>query len=150
MSFYDFMFVLSATLFNLLIAAIFIAQKNENDRLVKTFGIAWLLLGIPLLIVFIEYLGEGKSVDLMAAFLFVLIYMVVELLLDYVFKYDFRAKHITHIPYILLEYVALFSLVVLSFDISQIWGAIVSVCFWILMGSLVYLYWDKIKPQNSD
>ena len=74
--------------------------------------------------------------------------MLVELLLDYVFKVDFRSKPITHVPYIILEYVALFSLIRIAFEIDRAWGTVVAICFWILMGSLVYLYWDKIFKKN--
>ena len=45
---FDLIFVLSAVAFNLLIAAIFIAQKLGRDKLVKTFGILWLWLLVPL------------------------------------------------------------------------------------------------------
>jgi len=72
----------------------------------------------------------------------------VEFLLDYVFKVDFRSKVSTHALYIILEYVALFSLIVIAFDIHQRWGWAITVCFWILMGSLVYLYWDKIFKKR--
>ena len=74
--------------------------------------------------------------------------MLVEFLLDYVLKFDFRSKPSTHVPYIILEYVALFSLIVIAFDNDRIWGIIVTICFWILMGSLVYLYWDKIFKKK--
>jgi len=73
--------------------------------------------------------------------------MLVELLLDYVFKIDFRSRPVTHVPYIILEYIALFSLIAIAFDIDQTWGTVVSICFWILMGSLVFLYWDKITKR---
>ena len=39
---FDLTFVLSAAAFNLLIAAIFIVQKLEQEKLVKVFGIVWL------------------------------------------------------------------------------------------------------------
>ncbi|UCH60399.1 MAG: hypothetical protein JSV61_02700 [Anaerolineales bacterium] len=137
---YDLVFVITATLFNLLIAAIFIAQKRQRPDLVRVFGILWLALGIPLLLVFIHYLGLGKELWLMIYFGLVLFYMLVELLLDYIFKFDFRSKPSTHIPYIVLEYIALFGLIGISFAVNRTWGFIVSISFWILLGSLIYLY----------
>ena len=145
---FDSMFVLSAIAFNLLIAAIFIAQKLGREKLVKTFGILWLWLLIPLALVFVSYWRSGRETWILINFGFVFFYMLVELLLDYVFKIDFRSKPITHVPYIILEYIALFSLIGIAFEIDQAWGAVVAVCFWILMGSLVFLYWNKIFKRK--
>ena len=144
----DLMFVLSAIAFNLLIAALFIAQKLGRENLVKTFGVLWLWLMIPLALVFVSYWREGRETWIFVNFGLVFLYMLVELLLDYVFKVDFRSKPITHVPYIILEYIALFSLIAIAFDIDQRWGTVVSLCFWILMGSLVYLYWDKLFKRK--
>ena len=146
---FDLLFVLSAVAFNLLIASIFLASKKNNLQLVRRIGILMLLLALPLAIVFIAYLVEGRPLRIMIYFLGILLYMLVEWLLDFVFKYDFRSKAITHVPYILLEYVALFSLIGISFDIDRTWGYIVSVSFWILMGCLIYLYASKGKHKSQ-
>lgn len=148
MNTFDLMFALSAVAFNLLIAAIFVAQKQGREKLVRTFGNLWLWLIVPLALVFVSYWQAGRETKILVGFGLVFIYMLVELLLDHVFKVDFRSKAITHVPYIILEYIALFSLIAIAFDISQTWGIIVSICFWILMGSLVYLYWDKIFKRK--
>ena len=144
----DVIFVLSAIAFNLLIAAIFIAQKLGREGLVKTFGIIWLWLIIPLALVFVSDWQAGRETRLLLYFGLIFLYMLVELLLDYVFKIDFRSKPITHVPYIILEYIALFSLIAIAFDIDRRWGIVVTICFWVLMGSLVFLYWDKIFKKK--
>ena len=145
---FDLLFVLTAVAFNLLIAAIFIAQKLGKDKLVKTFGILWLWLIIPLALVFVAYWQTGKEARILLYFGLIFLYMLAELLLDYVFKIDFRSRLITHVPYIVLEYIALFSLIAIAFDVDQRWGMVVSICFWILMGSLIFLYWDKIFKKK--
>lgn len=145
---FDWMFILSAIAFNLLIAAIFVAQKLGRENLVRNFGILWLWLIVPLALVFVSYWQAGRAMRILVSFVLVFFYMLVELLLDYLLKFDFRAKAITHVPYIILEYVALFSLIVIAFDIHRGWGWVVTICFWILMGSLVFLYWDKIFKRK--
>ena len=147
LDFFDLIFVSSAVAFNLLIAAIFIAQKLEREGLVRTFGVLWLFLLVPLTVVFVAYRRAGSETWVLVSFGLIFLYMLAELLLDYVFKIDFRSKAVTHIPYIVLEYVALFSLIAIAFEIDQSWGTVVAICFWILMGSLVYLYWDKIVKR---
>ncbi len=146
---FDLVFLLSAVLFNLLIMGIFIAQKQNKETLVRQLGTIWLLLFFPLAIVYVRYWMLAKPVWLMIYFSFILLYILVEWLLDYVFKYDFRAKKITHIPYIILEYIALFGLVGIAFEIDKIWGFVVTVSFWLLLGSLIYLYAGK-KKENAE
>ena len=147
---YDLVFVLTAVVFNLLIAGIFIARKKEHPELVKILGILWLSLAIPLVIVFISYLIVGRDPWIMIYYGFILLYILVELLFDYILKIEFRSKPILHVPYIILEYIALFGLIGISFAIDPTWGYVVSICFWILLGSLIYLYWDKITKRKKE
>jgi hypothetical protein len=137
-------------LFNLLIAGIFVAQKHEKERLVRIFGISWLCLALPLAAVFATYLRGERNEGVTISFIFIFLYMLIELLLDYILKVDFRSQPRTHIPYIVLEYLALFSLIWLAFLIDPVVGYIVAICFWLLMGSLIYLYWDKIMARVID
>jgi hypothetical protein len=143
MDLFDFVFVFCAVAFNLLIVGVFIATKKERPELRKVFGTAFVSLEIPFTIVFIHYLFQDHSLQTLILFGFVLLYIAVELLLDYILKIDFRQKSITHVPYIVLEYVALFSLIGISFSIDRVWGWVVSISFWAVMGSLIYLYWGK-------
>jgi len=142
---FDLLFVITAVAFNLLIAALFIASKKMHLKLMRAFGIAWLSLVIPLTIVFVYYLLAGRDTMILVAFGGVFLYMLVEWLLDYVFKIDFRSKRSQHIPYIVLEYIALFGLIRIALTIDRVAGYIVSISFWILMASLIYWYAGKKK-----
>lgn len=148
LSVYDYIFFITAIAFNLIIAGIFIASKLQLPKVRKTLGIVYLCLFFPFLLVFINYIIEGKKLGILISFVFIFFYMFIEFLLDYVIKYNFREKPITHVPYIILEYAALFSLIHIATDINQIWGWVVGVAFWILMASLIYLYWDKITKKK--
>jgi hypothetical protein len=121
-----------------------------SSLLKKTGGLHWSLLTIPFAVVFVHYLTEGKSLGIMVRFGFVFLYILVEFLLDYILKFDFRQKWITHAPYIVLEYIALFSLIGIAFGIDRGWGYLVSISFWILMASLIYVYWDQIKNKKKE
>ena len=89
----------------------------------------------------------GRTWTISGVILF--LYMLVELLLDYVFKVEFRQKWITHAPYIILEYIALFGLIGISFSIDRTWGFLVSISFWFLLASLIYLYWGRKKEMSQ-
>ena len=145
MNIFDLVFVLCAVAFNWLIIGVFIATKKERPELRAMFGVAFVSLGIPFTIVFIHYLLEGRDPLTMVRFGFVLFYIAVELLLDYILKIDFRQKPLTHVPYIVLEYIALFGLIGIAFSIDRTWGWMVSISFWAVLGSLIYLYWGKGK-----
>ena len=116
-------------------------KKNGWAKPVEVIGNLWLLLTIPFAVVFVRYLTEGKKPRIMFPFSLVFLYILVEFLLDFVLKFDFRQKWITHAPYIVLEYIALFSLIRIAFDIDRTWGYLVSISFWILMATLIYVYW---------
>jgi hypothetical protein len=143
----DWVLVITAIPFNLLIAGIFIAQKRGDLQLTRALGMLWLVLALPLGGVLVDYWRAGRDPRTLLALGLVLFYMLVEFLLDYVLRVPFRDKPLLHIPYILLEYVALFCLIGLAFAVDRRWGYVVALCFWIVMGSLIYLYWDKIMPR---
>jgi hypothetical protein len=143
----DWVLVIAAIPFNLLIAGIFIARKRTDIGLTRALGILWLVLALPLVIVLVDYWRAGRGPQNLLALGAVLFYMLVEFMLDYVLRIPFRDKPLLHVPYIVLEYVALFCLIGLAFAIDRRWGYVVAVCFWIVMGSLIYLYWDKIMPR---
>ena len=147
---YDLVFVLTAIAFNLLIVGIFVAQKNGWAKSVKVIGILWLLLTIPFAVVFVRYLTEEKRLGILVRFGLVFLYILVEFLLDYVLKIDFRQKWITHAPYIVLEYIALYCLIRIALQIDRTWGYLVSISFWILLAGLIYVYWDQIKPRKKE
>jgi hypothetical protein len=147
---FDLIFVLTAIAFNLLIVGIFVAQKNGLAKAVKFIGMLWLGLTIPFAVVFVRYLTEGKRPGMMVYFGFVFLYILIEFLLDYVLKFDFRKKWITHAPYIVLEYIALYGLIHIAFNIDRTWGYLVSISFWILITSLVYVYWDQIRIRKIE
>ena len=146
---FDLIFLLTAIAFNLLIAGIFIAQKKRRPELTRIFGVLWLSLAIPLAVVFIHYLIVGRDLWVLVYFGFIFIYIIVELLLDYVLKIELRKKWITHAPYIILEYIALFGLIGISFSMDRTWGFLVSISFWILLVCLIYLYSGRNKEISE-
>lgn len=142
---FDWLFLASAMAFNLLIAGLLLAQSAGRLRLRKTLGVCWLLLAIPLGIVFFHFRLAGHPPWILIALGVVFAYMLVEFVADFVARIDFRLRLATHIPYILLEYAALFSLIAIATALEPGWGWTVGVCFWILIASLIYLYRDSVR-----
>lgn len=140
---FDLIFVITAVFFNWCIVGVFIAQKKGHTKLVRQFGNAMLLSVVPLAVVFANYVVEKRPFWIMIYFVLIFLYILVEWLLDYVFKVDFRRRVITHVPYIILEYAALIGFIAISFAIDRVWGILVSISFWAVLGSLIYLYRGK-------
>jgi uncharacterized membrane protein YfcA len=146
---FDLTFVVSGVLFNLMIIGVYIAQKRERPKLVRTFGSVVICLAIPLLGVFVSYLLQGRAFWIVMYMGLILAYLVVELFLDFILKIEFRKKPILHVPYIILFYGACFGFIGISFSIDRTWGYIVSFTFWALLASLIYLYWGKKKEVKQ-
>jgi hypothetical protein len=146
---FDLIFVVSGVIFNLMIIGVYVAQKHERTRLVRVFGTVVICLAIPLVAVFIDYLIVGRALWIMIYLGSILLYLFVELLLDFILKIEFRKKLILHIPYIILFYVASFGFIGISFSINRTWGYVVSVAFWAVLASLIYLFWGKKKETTK-
>ena len=140
LSMYDELFVTSAIIFFLSTTGIFLSQKKGYNKLVRGFGIAMLSLTIPLALVFINYLLIGQELWVMIYLVIIFAYFLVELLLDFVFHFEFRKKPSTHIPYIILYYATSLGFIGISFYIDMICGWIISISFWAVLASLTYLY----------
>ncbi len=141
--------MISAVLFNLLIAMVYQYVRIDKLDIIKKIGVPMALLIIPFSLTLLEFIKAEKSINLIIGLIIVIVYLLIEFLMDMVFKYDFRSKTIPHIMYIMVLYMALYSLIVIAFDISDIYGYIVSVCFWILLGSLISLIVSNKRIKSN-
>lgn len=144
----DLLFVVTALAFELLIIAILIAEQRQRHGLVKALGILWALLAIPLVIVFVYDLTVGGDRWLVLSFGLIFLYMAVEIAFDLVVRIPFREQAVLHIPYIILEYGALFGLIHIAFTIGPTWGYAVAVGFWLLLATVISVYWDQITGRK--
>ena len=149
MSAFDYTFVLCAVIFNLLVSGIYVASKHEAVRLRTLLGKVTIGLGIPLSAVFVSYIIDGKPVRMLVYLACILVYLLAELVLDFILKIEFREKPILHVPYIILFYIACLGFIAISFSIDKGWGYAVSVTFWGLLACLVYYLWGKKKSPST-
>lgn len=146
---YGLLFGISAVLFNLLVAGVFVATRHEKMQTVRKLGMVMIALGIPFTAVLIHTLKIDGTTNVVLALAVVLIYLLAELLLDFIFQYDFRSRFVTHFPYILLEYGAFIGLVYTAFSVSTGWGWAVSITFWVAMVALIYSFTGTKKSKNK-
>jgi hypothetical protein len=120
------------------VSVFYIAVKLGNMVLVQVFGAIVLSLIIPFTITLLGYMKEKTEKRTIISHAFILFYLFLELLLDYILKIPFREILAIHVPYIIFFYAALFSMIGVSFDKDRKMGFVVTITFLILIGCLVY------------
>ena len=134
------LFVVSAIIFNIGVSSVYIASKFNNGALLQTFGAIVVLLLIPFTVSLIFHIKEKSEKKIIISLVIILLYLVLEIVLDYILKITFRDILALHIPYIIVFYAAAFGMIGVSFNIDRKKGFIVLTTFWILIGCLIYTY----------
>ena len=136
--FNEILFVISAIIFNIAVSGVYIASKIDSSVLLKIFGGIVVLLIIPFTITLVGYIKMKAKKKIIISHIFILFYLLLEVLLDYILKIPFREILAIHIPYIIVFYAAAFSMIGVSRTISRKMGWLVIATFWILIGCLIY------------
>ncbi len=133
-------FIASAIIFNISVAGVYLASKYNNGVLLQTFGAIVVLMAIPFTISLIGYLKKKAEKKIIISLVIILLYLVLEIIFDYILKIPFRDILALHIFYIIVFYTAAFSMIGVSFNINRKMGVIVLITFLILIGCLIYMY----------
>ncbi len=134
----DSIFIFSSIIFNISVSILYIATKLGNMVIVQVCGAIVLSLIIPFTITFLGYMKEKAEKRTIISHVFILFYLFLELLLDYILKIPFREILAIHVPYIIVFYAAMFSMIGVSFDKNRKMGFVVTITFLILIGCLIY------------
>ena len=134
----EILFVISAIIFNIAMSGVYIASKIDSSVLLKIFGGIVVLLIIPFTITLVGYIKMKAKKKIIISHIFILFYLLLEVLLDYILKIPFREIFAIHIPYIIVFYAAAFSMIGVSRTISKKMGWLVMATFLILIGCLIY------------
>lgn len=150
---FDILFVVTAVLVNLCVSAIFISDRHNSMNFIKKFGISFLSLGFPMIAVLIGYLITGYDWWIYVLLSYVMVFFIVQLLLDYILKIQFRENNAQHVAYIIFFYIFQASLIIIAFNINDTCGYVVSISFWVLLAALIYLLigraLDKRNKKNT-
>ena len=141
--FNNLLFVISSIIFNLAVSGVYISSKIDAAKIdssvpLKIFGGIVVLLIIPFIITFVGYIQIKAKKKIIISHIFILFYLFLELMLDYILKIPFREILSIHIPYIIVFYAAAFSMIGVSRTISRKMGWLVIATFLILIGCLIY------------
>jgi hypothetical protein len=147
MDIFDWMFIISGFIFFISMISAILLMANEKMKTVKIFGVILAILMLPIIAVLIYYIVIGKDLRFIIYIILILSYLTAELLLDRVFKIDFRSKTSTHVPYIILEWSAAFSFLFGTLRLDVTIGWIIAFFLWTFIGALVY-YIIKRRKSN--
>ena len=135
----DLTVVCLANSINILMALLFLARMIGLTELENTFGIAVITMGFVL--GYIAYLNKKNRRDKWETYLLlpIFLFMIIELILDYIVVLDFR-NTIIHGPYVLLYYIGAWALIGYSFRFEKKWGFITLGTYFIMMILSIYPY----------
>jgi hypothetical protein len=136
----DRIFIASSIIFNILVSAVYIYSKLDQMALIRVIGVPIIMLIIPFTYTLNRFLKDHEEKRIIFPNAAIIIYLLLELLLDYVLLIPFREILVIHIPYILVFYVAEFSIIGVTFKLSRKMGFIVLFTFLVLIGCLVFSY----------
>ena len=134
----DIIFFCSSVIFNISVSALYIATKLGDMVLVQVCGGIVISLIVPFTITLLGYVREKAKKRTIISHVFILFYLFLELLLDYILRIPFREILEIHVAYIIVFYAALFSMISVTFEKNKKMGAVVMVTFLILIGCLIY------------
>ncbi len=92
----------------------------------------------PFTITLLGYMKRKAKKRTIIAHVFILFYLFLELLLDCILKIPFREILTIHISYIIIFYVAMLSLLGVSFEKNRKMEFVVTLTFLILIGCLIF------------
>ena len=134
----DFIFICSSIILNISVSSVYVVTKLGDIMLTQVFGDIAVSMIAPFTVTLLGYLRAKEKKRTIISNGIVLIYLFLEILLDYVFQIPFREMLAIHVPYIVVFYAALFSMMAVSFEKNKRMGYVVIATFWVLIGCLIY------------
>jgi hypothetical protein len=134
----DLIFICSSIIFNISVSALYVATKLGDMVIVQVCGAIVISLIVPFAITLLGYVREKAKRRTLISNGIILFYLSLELVLDYVLRIPFREIMAIHVPYIIVFYAALFSMIGVSFEKDKKMASVVIVTFLILIGCLIY------------
>jgi hypothetical protein len=128
-----------ANLTNLLLAVMFLYRGCGRPKVESAFGWGAVLLGMPLLAAAALNALGGRPWWTIVLPGLMIIYDVVEFLLDHVLKFDFRHSRWLG-PYLGLYYLALMGMIGYTFAVGKPYGFVTLVTYFINLASTAFSY----------
>lgn len=127
-----------ANLINVLVITVFIARLSNRPKIEYWLGIILISSFVPLTYLFFTAFGFKRPFLYFIQIGLMITYLVVELLLDYILKVDFRQNQGIVIPYIMLFFSGTGGMIGVASHAGKVW-TIVTVISFLIMGILAFI-----------
>lgn len=135
----DLAVIVIANLVNLLLAGMFLARAVGQARTGRILGTGVVVLAVPLAVaVALNALNEREWWTVVLPGLLI-VYCVVEFILDYVQKSDFRHTRLLG-PYLLLYYAGLMGMIGYAFLVNTLAGAVTLATYFVGLAATLYSF----------
>lgn len=121
-----------AILINVLLIALFIARLSSRPRIEHWLGIIIILSIVPLSYLFITAIAIKRPLLYFIQISLMITYLVVEFVLDYVLKVDFRQNQRIVIPYIMLFFSGTGGMIGVASHAGKVWFVVTVISFLIM------------------
>lgn len=128
-----------ANIVNIFMIGIFLSRPFGLKGLERTLGIIQIALIVPAAAVIIANLRTGREWWTVALPALLVVFLLLELMLDYVLKIDFRHTRLLG-PYLGLFYLSLMGMIGYSFSIGKRFGAVTLVTYFLQLIATWYSY----------
>jgi hypothetical protein len=135
----DLAVVVAANLYNLLMTAIFLARPRGWKRFERIAGLAMVALALPLGAAVVLNLLANRAWWFIALPILLILHCVVELLLDYILKVDFRKSRLLG-PYLGLFYLGQWGLIGYAFVANPVYGFVTLATYFLCLGATRYAH----------
>lgn len=130
--------VIVANLINVLVISVFIARLSNRPKIEYWLGIILILSIVPLAYLFITAFGFKRHFLYFIQIGLMITYLVVELMLDYILKVDFRQNQRIVLPYIMLFFSGTGGMIGVASHAGKVW-TIVSIISFLIMAIFTFV-----------
>jgi hypothetical protein len=135
----DWMVFISANLMNLLLALMFYFRWRGKPAIGQIFGWCAVAMSLPLALAMLFNFQSNRGWPYWVLPLLTIIYCIVELLLDGIFKVEFRHNRFLW-PYLVLYYIGLMAMIGYAFLIGKPFGFFTLITYFINLGATSLAY----------
>jgi len=128
-----------ANLINLLIAAMFLARARRLSHVENFVGLVTVAMAIPLAAAVVMNLLSKRNWPFWILPLIMIAYCILEFILDYILKVDFRHSSLL-VPYLISFYLGLFAMIGYTFLVGKRYGFMTLVTYFISLAATFYSY----------
>jgi len=125
-------------IFNIIMVVVFILRTMQTGHL-QVFGVVWVMFIVALAVVIFRNLQAKRGRWYIVLPLLMWTFLIIEVVLDYVLKSDFRNTGLIG-PYLLLYYISILGMIGYSFLVGKKYGFITLVTYFLSQFAALYSY----------